>query len=389
MSAAVASYRARRDVVWVEPNYIWQPLKTPNDPSFGHQYALSRISAPAAWDASIGSSDVVVAVIDTGVYYNHEDLRDNMWRNPGEVAGNGVDDDGNGHVDDVYGIDALNNDSDPLDDDDHGTHVAGIIGASGNNGKGISGVNWPVRVMALKFSGVDGGSTADAIRCFNYVTMMKQRGVNIRATSNSWGGGWFSQALKDAMDAASNAGIINVCASGNEANNEDLTPTYPGSYDSPGIISVAASDAADNPASFSNYGAQNVDIAAPGVSILSTVRGDSSYAFFSGSSMAAPHVAGAAALLASLNGALSVADLKTILLQSADVLPQWAGKVASSGRLNLARALAGNLSPTPPATPPAATPPVAAPVAPPVAAPPGRRGKKPKKPKVPKKPRKS
>ena len=381
MAAAAASYRARRDVAAVEPNYIWQPLKTPNEPAFAQQYALSRISAPAAWDASVGSANVVVAVIDTGIDYNHEDLRDNMWRNPGEVAGNGVDDDGNGFVDDVYGIDALNNDSDPLDDDDHGTHIAGIIGAAGNNGKGIAGVNWSVHIMALKFSGVDGGSTADAIRCFNYVTMMKQRGINIRATSNSWGGSGFSQALKDAMDAASNAGIINVCAAGNAGTSEDLAPSYPGSFDSPGIISVTASNEADNPAPFSNYGARNVDIAAPGVSILSTVRGESLYAFFSGSSMAAPHVAGAAALLASVNGALSVADLKNILLRSADVLPQWTGKVASNGRLNLARALAGDLSALP-VSPPVEVPPAAAPVT----APP-KKGKKPRKPRVPKKPR--
>lgn len=382
---ALAHYRARRDVAAAEPNYIWQPLKTPNDPSFAQQYALSKIGAPAAWDATTGSPSVVVAVIDTGVFYTHEDLRDNMWRNPGEIAGNGQDDDGNGYVDDVFGIDAINSDSDPMDDDDHGTHCAGIIGAAGDNARGTTGVSWPVRIMALKFSGPDGGATTDAIRCFSYVTMMKQRGVNIRATNNSWGGGGFSQALKDAMDAASNAGVINICAAGNAASDQDISPTYPGSFDSAGIVSVTASDEADNPASFSNYGARNVDVAAPGTGILSTVRGESSYAFFSGTSMAAPHVAGAAALLASLDGALTVADLKAILLQSADVLPQWTGKVASNGRLNLARALSAVLSPALPAAPPAPLPPpAAAPAPPPAPAPPGRKPKRPRKPKKPK-----
>jgi subtilisin family serine protease len=353
VAAAISQYRSFVDVENVEPNYVWKAYKIPNDPRYSSQWAWSKIGAPLAWDRSTGSSSVVVAVIDTGVDYTHPDLNANMWRNPGEVAGNGVDDDSNGYVDDVYGIDRYNYDSDPMDDDDHGTHVAGTIGASSNNGVGVAGTNWNVKIMALKFLGPDGGSTSDAITCFEYVTRMKQRGVNVRVTNNSWGGTGYSAALKSAMDTASANGVIHLTAAGNEGFNNDTTPSYPCNYDSPGIISVAASDSSDNKPTFSNYGATTVDLTAPGVSILSTVR-NGGYAYFSGTSMATPHVAGAAALLTDINPSLTVAQLRSLLLSNVDVLSLWSGKVVTSGRLNLNRAAAaaaGTVAPTPIVTP--------------------------------------
>jgi subtilisin family serine protease len=229
-------------------------------------------------------------VIDTGVDYTHPDLSANMWRNPGEIAGNGRDDDNNGYVDDVHGIDAQNLDTNPMDDDDHGTHCAGVIGAASNNGVGVSGINWSVRIMALKFLGPDGGSTAAAIKCFEYVTMMKQRGINIRVTNNSWGGPDYSAALKTAMDAAGNAGVIHMTAAGNDGFDNDSKASYPANFTSPSVVSVAASNSADNRPNWSNYGRTNVDLAAPGYDILSTVRGG--YAYMSGTSMATPQVSG-------------------------------------------------------------------------------------------------
>jgi subtilisin family serine protease len=364
VATGVQRYRAMQDVEDVEPNYVWRAFKSANDPKFSSQYALHKIQAPAAWDRSTGDADQVVAVIDSGVDYTHPELQANMWKNPGEVAGNGRDDDGNGYVDDVHGIDPHNHDADPMDDNDHGTHVAGVIGAATNNGSGIAGINWSVRIMALKFLGSGGGSTADAIKCFEYVTMMKRRGVNVRVTSNSWGGSSYSDALKNAMDAAGNAGIIHTAAAGNEGFNNDTTASYPANFNSPSIISVAASNASDDKPSFSNYGATSVDLAAPGDAILSTVRGG--YATYSGTSMATPHVSGAAALMAAYNPSLSVAQIKAALLDTVDVLPQWRGHVLSNGRLNLARALA-SVAPTTTAPVPTPTP-TPAPTQPPVTA---------------------
>ena len=343
VSEGLARYRKLPGVLAAQPNYTYKLVATPNDPRYGELYGMTKIGAPTAWDTITGSSNVVVAVIDTGVDYNHEDLRANMWHNPGEIPGNGVDDDGNGYVDDFYGIDPRNGDADPMDDYSHGTHVAGTIGAVGNNAKGVVGVNWSVQIMALKLHDSAGnGTAAAAVECFQYVTMMKNRGVNIRVTSNSWAGApeapAYDQALKDAIDAAGNAGVLHVFAAGNDNRDIDPAPLYPASYDSPSIIAVAASDSSDNRASFSNYGTTSVDLAAPGVSILSTVPG-SAYGYKSGTSMATPHVSGAAALLAAYDSSLSVASLKATLMNAVDVLPQWSGKVVTGGRLNLARAL--------------------------------------------------
>jgi len=351
----IKRYKKIKGNLYVEPNYIYHTDATPNDPRFGELWGMSKIQAPTAWDANRGNANIVVAVIDTGVDYNHEDLTDNMWRNPGEVAGNGIDDDSNGYVDDIYGIDAYNNDSDPIDDNIyspnglitntyHGTHVSGTIGGVGDNGKGVVGVNWRVGIMALKMSGANGGgTTAAAMTCFEYATLMKNRGINVRVTNNSWGGGPFSQPLKDAIDAAGNAGILSCCAAGNEGTNNDSSPSYPSSYDSPSIISVAASDSSDNRATFSNYGAMSVDIAAPGTSIWSTKRGND-YQPLQGTSQATPHVTGAAALILDASGSQSVSALKSILMSNVDVLSQWTGYVVSNGRLNLAKAI-GSLGP--------------------------------------------
>ena len=347
----------------MQPNYVRRVAAPapPNDPywTFGLLWGIERIQAQPVWTTfTNGSPDVVVAGIDTGVDYTHPDLAANMWVNPGEIPGNGLDDDGNGYVDDVHGIDAINGDSDPMDDHGHGTHTAGTIGATGDNGAGVVGVAWGSRILACKFLGNTGsGTDAGAIECFNYLVALKQSGINIRVSNNSWGGlreGAQADVLKAAIDEAGAAGILNVFAAGNAGANNDQTPFDPAGFDSPSIVSVAASNSADNRASFSNYGATTVDLAAPGDFILSTSAG--SYTFSSGTSMAAPHVAGAAALLASKDPSLSVDAMKTVLMATADVLPQWAGLTVSGGRLNLlsaANAAGGNIPPSVTVTSPA------------------------------------
>jgi subtilisin family serine protease len=353
---AIARYRNLPEVELVQPNFIYQTQATTNDPRLNELYGLTKIQAPTAWDSTTGSQNVVVAVLDLGIDYNHEDLSANMWRNPGETgvdalgankSTNLVDDDGNGYVDDVFGIDTINDDTNPMDDGGHGTHVAGTIGAVGNNGKGVVGVNWAVSLMAIKSHGSDGnGTSASVIEAYQYAAMMRRRGVNVRVTNSSWGGApeaaSYDQALKDAIDDAGNADILNVCAAGNGNNDNDANPFYPASYDSPSILAVAASDQNDAPAAFSSYGANSVDIAAPGVGILSTFPvANGSYTFLGGTSMAAPHVSGAAALLFAYKPLLNRSTIKSLLMSNADPLPaSWAAKpIVSGGRLNVLRAL--------------------------------------------------
>lgn len=353
VAAAIARYQTVYGVERVQPNYVYHTLATSNDPRLNDLYGLNKIQAPVTWDKTTGNANVIVAVIDTGILYTHEDLAANMWRNPGETgldpAGqkrstNGIDDDRNGYVDDVFGVDTINHDSDPVDDAGHGTHVAGTIGAVGNNSKGIVGVNWNVRIMTIKTHDLAGnGSSASVVEGFQYATLMRKRGVNVRVTNNSWGGApeapAYDQALKDAIDAAGRAGLVNVCAAGNSANNNDANPFYPASYDSPSIIAVAASDSNDNRASFSSFGQSQVDLAAPGVGIVSTYgSGPAEYRTFNGTSMASPHVAGAAALLCAYRGALSATELKATILNSTDSLAQWSGLTVTGGRLNVANA---------------------------------------------------
>ncbi|MCC6327154.1 MAG: S8 family serine peptidase [Acidobacteria bacterium] len=342
---AIADYSGQGTVEAVQPNYYYHLLATPNDPSYGSLWGMAKISAPQAWDVSTGSSSVVVADIDTGIKYDHPDLAANVWTNAGEINGNGIDDDNNGFVDDFYGYDFFFNDSNPLDENGHGTHTAGTIGAAGNNGVGVAGVNWNVKIMAIKIYDNDGLGTTSAmlINAYNYVLMMKNRGVNIRVTNNSYGGCdeacGYDQATKDAIDALGRAGVLQVFAAGNDGLNIDTSPQYPAAYNSPWIISVANSTSSDVRNGSSNFGVVNVDLAAPGTSILSTINGGSGYGTLSGTSMATPHVAGAAALLAGYDPNLSTASLKATLLNTVDQLPAWNGVVKTGGRLNAAAAL--------------------------------------------------
>ena len=278
------------------------------------------IKAVQAWDITTGSSNVVVAVIDSGVDYTHEDLAANMWRNEADCNNNGIDDDGNGYIDDCYGIDAFNDDSNPMDDHhNHGTHVAGIIGAVGNNSVGVVGVNWNVKIMACKFLGADGfGTVADAIQCLEYVKMMRDRGVNIVATNNSWGGGGFSQALYDAIEAHTQRGILFIAAAGNGLSNNDVIPVYPAGYYFPNVVAVAANDRRECKSTISFFGRRTVHLAAPGEDILSTIIGNN-YAGFTGSSMAAPHVTGVAALIRAQNPQRDWKAIKNLILASGDV----------------------------------------------------------------------
>lgn len=348
VDGAIEQYKKFQGIISVQPNFYYSLLRTPNDPQFlsSGLYGLAKISAPQAWDLSTGSSAVVVADIDTGLQYAHEDIAANAWTNPGEIPNNGIDDDGNGFIDDYYGYDFRYNDPDPLDENGHGTHTAGTIGAAGNNLLGVVGVNWNVKIMAIKIYSPAGTDTTSAmlINAYNYIRIMKSRGVNIRVTNNSYGGCaeacGFDQATKDALDAMGNTGILNVFAAGNSGTNNDTAPQYPASYTSPTVLAVAASDTLDGKAGFSCFGLNSVDLAAPGVGVLSTYNSsNSSYASLSGTSMATPHTAGAAALLSAYNPALSPASLKATLMNNVDVIAAWNGIVKTGGRLNVFKAM--------------------------------------------------
>ena len=349
---ALARLRQRADVIAAEPNYLFQlrnaeAATLPNDPRFNEQWALGRIGATNAWALTSGTSNVVVAVLDTGIRYTHEDLAANMWRNPAEIPGNSLDDDNNGYIDDVFGIDPVNQDSDPIDQPVgftfHGTACASIIGAVGNNGRGITGLNWSVRLMALRVAAASNFiSAAWAAEAFEYVMMMKERGVNVRVTSNSYGlDDAPSQALRDALEALGNAGVLSVFAAGNASKNVDVTCDYPACFRLPTMLNVAATDIADVFASFSNYGATNVDLAAPGVNIT-VAEGSSSNGYtgsFTGTSASCPYVAGAAALLAAAYPSATAAEIKTALMETVDLLATLTNRMVSHGRLNVGRAI--------------------------------------------------
>jgi serine protease len=336
VTEVVAAYQSQTNVEYAQLDYKIQIAATPNDTSYSSLYAMAKIAAPQAWDTTTGSRSIIVGVIDTGVDYNHPDLAANIWRNTREIEGNGIDDDGNGYRDDVRGYDFANNDANPMDDNGHGTHVAGTIGAVGNNGRGVTGVAWNVQIMPLKFLSANGsGSLSNAVLAVDYAV---RNGAKI--LNNSYGGGGFFAAMNDAVGRARAAGVIFVAAAGNEANNNDLRPAYPAGYNFDNVVSVAATDSGDRLASFSNYGATSVDIAAPGVGILSTTL-NNTYSSFSGTSMASPHVAGAAALVWAANPSLTYAQVIQRLYVSADPVAGLAGKVATGGRLNVGRAVAG------------------------------------------------
>jgi len=348
LSATLRSLRNNRDVEFAEPNYILSAYVEPNDPRFDVMWGLSNtgqtggvpdadIDAPEAWDTQTGSN-VIIAVVDTGVDYNHADLSSNIWNNTAEIANNGLDDDGNGFVDDVRGWDFANNDNDPMDDNDHGTHLSGTIAASGNNGIGITGISWSARIMPIKFLGSTGsGSTASAISAIDYAVANGAHIINA-----SWGGGPFSAAMFSAISVANDAGVIFIAAAGNSANDNDSNPDYPSSYNLPNIISVAATDDADTLASFSNFGVTSVDLGAPGVAIISTIR-NNGYASLTGTSMAAPHVAGVAALIVASNPGIGVTPLRRALLRT-DAVSDLLGRTVA-GRLNAFRALTDNVPP--------------------------------------------
>jgi thermitase len=319
---------------------------TPNDPKFVELWGLHNsgtnepggstgvagadINALNAWDITKGSTSVTIAVIDTGVDYNHPDLKDQMWVNTAEKNGTaGVDDDGNGYVDDMYGYDFANNDGDPIDGHGHGTHCSGTIGAAHNNGLGVAGVMAEVKIMAIKFLSDSGsGSTEGAIRAIDYATKM-----NVDLMSNSWGGGGRSQALADAIIRAKDAGILFTAAAGNSATNNDSKPHYPSNYQVDNVISVAALTAQNGLASFSCYGRTTVHIAAPGHKILSTVT-NGGYKVYSGTSMATPHVSGALGLLLAQEGRLPVLEVRERLMETSVPVSELRGKTLNGGRLD-------------------------------------------------------
>ena len=347
---AIKLLQTHAAVEYVEPDYRVSIATAPNDPDFSKLWGLHNegqsggtadadIDALEAWSITTGGKDVVVGVIDTGVDHSHSDLTANMWINPNEIAGDGIDNDGNGYIDDVHGINAITNVGDPMDDQGHGTHVSGTIGAAGNNNNGVVGVNHEAAIVGCKFLDASGsGSTSDAIKCIDYMVSLKNAGVNVRVLNNSWGGGGFSQALADAITASEQADILFVAAAGNDAVDNDQNPHYPSNYEHESVLSVASTDRNDNMSDFSQWGLTSVDLGAPGSAIYSTVPGNS-YATYSGTSMATPHVAGVAALVLSLNPDLSTSELKQLLMDSGDDNAQLAGKTVSGKRLNANQAL--------------------------------------------------
>jgi len=350
LDRAAALLSALPFVDYAEPDYVVRPVAQPNDTYIGLQWGIHNtgqsirnvtgipdadIDGFEAWDTRTSAAGVVVAIIDSGTQWSHPDLDGNIWDNADEIAGNGIDDDGNGYVDDIRGWDFYNNDNNPDDGDGHGTHTAGTVGAEGNNGAGVAGVAWDVQLMPLRFIGPFGGSTSDAIEAVNYAVAN-----GARISNNSWGGGGFSTAMRDAIASARANNHLFVAAAGNDGVNTDSSPHYPSSYTEDNIISVAATDNRDNIAGFSNYGANSVDLGAPGVDIASTYTG-SSYVWNSGTSMAAPHVAGAAAILLAHNPSWSYAQIRDRLYQTVRPTSAMSTRTSTGGVLNLAAALAG------------------------------------------------
>src|SRR5262245_48095426 len=323
---AEANWIVRAQYVSDDPSYVggnlWGMYGDQTNPANGY-----GSQAGEAWERGyIGSSSVAVGIVDEGIDFNHPDLAGNMWTNPGEIADNGIDDDGNGYADDIHGWDFFNDDATVFDGtpgssvDRHGTHVAGTIGAIGGNATGVAGVAWRVKMISAKFLGPGGGSLSDAVRALDYLTNLKTLyGVNVVASNNSWGGGGFSQSLQNAITRAANAGILFVAAAGNDGQNNDVSSHYPSNYSTlatagyDNVIAVAAISSSGNLATFSNYGATKVDLGAPGVNIRSTLP-FGGYGSLSGTSMAAPHVTGAVVIYAAANPNATAEEIRDTIL---------------------------------------------------------------------------
>ncbi len=357
-------------VEYAEPNFIYRAIgkKVRNksqDPKFGELWGLINtgnnepagtrgnssnsgkagidINVKEAWKITKGDKKIKIAVIDTGVDYNHPDLKNNIWTNEAELNGvEGVDDDGNGYIDDIHGYDFANNDGDPMDGNGHGTHCAGTIAAEHDNNIGVAGVMANASIVGIKFLTDQGsGSTADAINAIDYATK-----INVDIMSNSWGGGGSSQALKESIERARDAGIVFTAAAGNSSTDNDSQPHYPSNYDVDNVISVAAHNYNDELAYFSCYGSKTVHVSAPGRNILSTVP-NNSYDVFSGTSMATPHVSGVIGLYISENGRTSHKDLRQRLMSSSVYGKAYAKKTVSKGRVDAYNFLSGIVAPRP------------------------------------------
>ncbi|MEQ1721819.1 MAG: S8 family serine peptidase [Pseudobdellovibrio sp.] len=361
--SAVKSLAMNPLVDIAEPNYIYRANRLPDDPMLGQLWGILNVGqkdsagkvgvagvdvgTEQAWDIATGSDKMLVAVIDTGVDFEHPDLIPNLWTNEVEAAGQaGVDDDNNGVIDDVHGFNAITGKGNADDDQGHGSHCAGTIGAKGNDGKGIVGVNWDVKIMAVKFLDRNGSGTLEnALKAIDYATKM-----GAKVMSNSWGGGGFSQTLLDSIKRSNEAGAIFIAAAGNDSNNNDTNPSYPATYDVANIISVAAIDNQGAKASFSNYGKRTVHIGAPGVNVYSSTGG--SYDSWSGTSMATPHVSGVAALVWAHEPELTAVQLKERLLLTARPIAGLKGKTKTGALVNAFFALT-NKTPEPDANDPA------------------------------------